>query len=107
MTSWRTSYWRPYNILARAFGGLALAAGIGFILWGILRIYHLGLQPNEGTPGLMLMLIGLIAAGLGATILGGPTYRPDLGDPAWQLDPFVANTRQSSSLKRSWWTGDR
>jgi hypothetical protein len=107
MTSWRTGYWRVYNILVRAFGASALVAGLGFIVWGVLRLLQLGLQPAEGTPGLMLLLVGLISAALGAGILGVPTYRPDLGDPAWQFDPFGAKARESPSTQRSWWTGDR
>jgi hypothetical protein len=107
MTSWRTGYWRVYNILVRAFGGLAFIAGVGFIIWGVLRLLHMGPQASEGTPGLMLLLVGFISAGLGATILGVPSYRPDLGDPAWQFDPLGAKARQTPSTRRSWWTGDR
>jgi hypothetical protein len=107
MSNWRTGYWRVYNIMVRAFGGIALVSGLVFILWGVLRILQMGLQTSEGTPGLMLLLVGFIAAGLGATILGVPTYRPDLGDPAWNFDPLGRKTTQSPASKRSWWTGDR
>ena len=105
--SWYSGYWRVYNILVRAFGATAVVAGLAFLGWGILRLLQLGLQPSEGTPGLMLLLVGVLAAGLGAGILGVPTYRPDLGDPAWQFDPFGAKSKQIPATKRSWWTGDR
>jgi hypothetical protein len=107
MTSWQTGYWRLYNVLVRALGAVALVAGTGFICWGAFRIFQLGLQTSEGTPGLMLLLVGLISAGLGVTILGAPTYRPDVGDPAWQFDPLGSKSRQAPTAKRSWWTGDR
>jgi hypothetical protein len=58
--------------------------------------------------GLWLLLVGLISILLGSGILGVPTYRPDLGDPAWQFDPFGAKGRQSPATRHSsWWTGDR
>jgi hypothetical protein len=107
MPSWQIGYWQVYNILVRALGAVALVAGIWFIGWGALRTFQMGLQASEGTPGLMLLLVGLLAAGLGVTILGVPTYRPDLGDPAWQFDPFGAKTTPSTPARRSWWTGDR
>ena len=107
MTRWQTGYWRLYNVLVRALGAVALIAGIGFVVWGALRIFQLGLQTSEGTPGLMLLLVGLISTGLGVGILGVPTYRPDLGDPAWQFDPFGSKTQRAPAAKRSWWTGDK
>jgi hypothetical protein len=107
MRGWYTGYWRVYNILVRAFGATAVVSGLAFVVWGILRLQQMGLQPADGTPGLVLLLVGLLSAGLGAGILGVPTYRPDLGDPAWQFDPFGAKGARSPAIKRSWWTGDR
>ena len=107
MTSWQTGYWRLYNILVRVLGASALVAGIVFVGWGAVRLLQMGLQPSEGTPGLMLLLVGLISAGLGVTILGVPTYRPDLGDPVWQFDPLGSKSRKAPTVRRSWWTGDR
>jgi hypothetical protein len=107
MSGWVSGYWRVYNVLVRAMGSTALLAGFVFILWGVLRLYQLGLQASEGTPGLVLMMVGILSAGLGGTILGTPTYRPDLGDTAWNFDPFGTKARQSATRRRSWWTGDR
>jgi hypothetical protein len=104
---WLTGYWRVYNVLVRALGMAALAAGIGFIGWGAVLIPRLGFRVSEGGPPIVLLLAGLLAAGLGATILGTPTYRPDLGDAAWNFDPFGKKSRQSATAGRSWWTGDR
>ncbi len=97
MTSWQTGCWRLYNVLVRVLGASALVAGIVFVGWGAIRLLQMGLQP----------LVGLISTGLGATILGVPTYRPDLGDPVWQFDPLGSKSRKLSTAKRSWWTGDR
>ena len=107
MRNWRAGYWRVYNILVRALGASSLLAGLGFIVWGVLRLKQMGLQASEGVPGLMLLMAGFIAAGLGASILGVPAYRPDLGDPAWQFDPLGKKNQQSLAARRSWWTGDR
>ena len=107
MRNWYTGYWRVYNILVRAFGALAVVSGLVFVGWGSLRLLQLGLQPADGMPGLWLLLVGFMSIFLGSGILGVPTYRPDLGDPAWQFDPFGAKVKQSPSSKGSWWTGDR
>jgi hypothetical protein len=106
MTSWHTGYWRVFNVLVRAFGLIALLAGVGFMIWGVVQILELGLWPEIGVSGLLLVAVGLLAAGLGAAALGAPNHRPDLGDPAWQYDPSGVKTRESS-VRRSWWTGDR
>jgi hypothetical protein len=101
------AYWRVYNVLVRALGLSALLSGLFFIVWGIKHILELGLLPDEGAGGLMLVVAGLLAAGIGAALLRTPTYRPDLGDVAWHFDPFGAKPQSSTATKRSWWTGDR
>ena len=106
MTGWRTRYWRLYNVLVRALGMNAVLFGTGYVGWGAFRLAQLGLQPAEGAPGVTLVATGLLAAGLGAAILNTPAYRPDLGDPACEFDPFGSKTRQSPRARRSWWTGD-
>ena len=107
MTAWRSNYWRLYNVLVRGLGMLALVAGAGFVFWGLLRLMQMGLQLTEGTPWLVLMLVGLISVGFGAAMLGVPTYRPDLGDPAWDFDPLGRKARQATIRRQSWWTGER
>ena len=107
MTSWETSYWRVFNILVRVLGLVALVSGVAFTMLGAARILEQGLLLNAGAPGLVILLVGLLAGALGAAILRVPAYRPDLGDVSWRFDPFGAKTRQSASARRSWWTGER
>jgi hypothetical protein len=107
MSNWRTEYWRVYNVLVRVLGVSALASGTGFVGWGATRMLKMGLERADGEPGVILLAAGILSAGLGAAILGTPAYRPDLGDPAMQFDPFGTKSRQIETAKRSWWTGDR
>ena len=107
MSSWRAEYWRVYNVLVRVLGASALVSGIGFVGWGATRMALLGLEQAEGQPGVILLAAGLLAAGLGAAILTTPAYRPDLGDPALNFDPYGTRSRQTAVVRRSWWTGDR
>jgi hypothetical protein len=107
MSNWLSGYWRVYNVLVRTLGMAALLAGVAFIGWGAVLIPRFGLTLANGGPTLVLLLAGLLAAGLGGTILGTPTYRPDLGDAAWNFDPLGKKTRQAATARRSWWTGDR
>jgi hypothetical protein len=37
-------------------------------------------------------------------LLRARTYRPDLGDVLYFVDPFVARTQDRTN--RHWWTGD-
>jgi hypothetical protein len=106
MSDWRTEYWRVYNILVRVLGGSALVAGTGFVGWGAGRLIRMGLERSMGEPGLILMAAGLLSGGLGAAIMTTPAYRPDLGDPALDFDPYGQKTRQAGRAERSWWTGD-
>jgi hypothetical protein len=107
MSSWRTEYWRVYNVLVRVLGVSAVASGTGFVGWGASRMLRLGLERPDGEPGAILLAAGLLAAGLGAAILTTPAYRPDLGDRALEFDPYGTKTRQTAAIRRSWWTGDR
>ena len=107
MRNWRAEYWRAYNVLVRVLGVSALVSGTGCVGWGATRLLKLGLEQAEGQPGIILLAAGLLSAGLGAAILTTPAYRPDLGDPAMQFDPFGTKSRQTETAKRSWWTGDR
>ena len=92
-----------FNVLVRALGLTALVAGAVFTVLGAVRIMQLG-TAAEGTPGVVILLVGLLVAALGAAVLRAPTYRPDLGDASWRFDPFGSKSRSPS--KRSWWTGD-
>jgi hypothetical protein len=107
MSSWRTEYWRVYNVLVRTLGVVALGSGTHFVGWGATRMLRLGLERAEGQPGVILLVAGLLSAGLGAAILTTPAYRPDLGDRAVQFDPYGNKTKETVAVRRSWWTGDR
>ena len=107
MNSWQTSYWRLFNVLVRAFGLVTLVAGLVFLIWGAARIVVWGGIPALESPLWVLPIVGLLAAGLGAAVLRGPPYRPDLGDVFWRFDPFGTHTAQSTPKRYSWWTGDR
>jgi hypothetical protein len=100
-------YWRVFNVLVRTLGLVAVVSGAVFTVLGAMRISQLGLLETEGSPPLVLLVIGLVVAGLGVAILRAPTYRPDLGDASWRFDPFGSKSQRSAALKRSWWTGDR
>ena len=100
-------YWRVFNILVRTLGLVAVVGGAVFTVLGVMRILQLGLLQTEGSPPLVLLIIGLVVAWLGVAILRAPTYRPDLGDVSWRFDPPGAKTPRSGAAKRSWWTGDR
>jgi hypothetical protein len=84
MRSWRTEYWRVYNVLVRVLGVSAVASGTGFVGWGATA--------------------GFLSAGLGAAIVSTPAFRPDLGDHAVEFDPYGSKARKPEI--RSWWTGD-
>jgi hypothetical protein len=101
------AYWRVFNILVRALGLVALVSGVLFTVLGVIRILQQGLLTSEGSPPLIILLIGLILSWLGASILQAPSYRPDLGDASWRFEPFSSKARRRPSSGRSWWTGDR
>jgi len=83
-------------------------SGAVFTVLGVFRILQQGLLPSEGYPPLIILLVGLIVAWLGASILQAPPYRPDLGDTPWRFEPYRRKGKRSSSApSRSWWTGDR
>jgi hypothetical protein len=88
-------------------GLVSFFSGIVYVVWGTLRMLQLEFIQPEAASSLVILPVGLLVAILGAAIIRAPTYRPDLGDVALRFDPFRAKTRQSSSSKRSWWTGDR
>jgi len=99
-------YWRVFNVLVRTLGLVALIGGAVFTVLAVIRIMQLGLLRTEGSPPLVLLVIGLIVTWLGVAILRAPTYRPDQGDVSWRFEPFGSKTPKSV-LKRSSWTGDR
>jgi hypothetical protein len=100
-------YWRVFNVLVRALGLVAAVSGVIFTVLGVTRILQQGLLTAEGSPPLIILLVGLILCWLGASILQAPAYRPDLGDTAWRFEPFGGKAKRPRSSGRSWWTGDR
>jgi hypothetical protein len=107
MASSGAAYWRVFNVLVRALGLVALGSGALFTVLGIIRILQQGLLTSEGSPPLIILLVGLILCWLGASILQAPAYRPDLGDASWKFEPFRGKAKRPASQRRSWWTGDR
>jgi hypothetical protein len=107
MASSGAGYRRVFNLLVRVLGLVALVSGAVFTVLGVLRILQLGLLRTEGSPPLVILLVGLLVAVLGLAILRAPIYRPDLGDASWRFDPFGTKSRLTAPPGRSWWTGDR
>jgi hypothetical protein len=85
--------------------------GAGFAAWSVwlLTHPHWPLDPNSGplTPtglGLVSLLAAAVCIGGGIWLLRSRTYRPDLGDIPYLVDPFAAKAQDRSN--RDWWTGD-
>jgi hypothetical protein len=106
MTRWETWYWRVFNASVRVLGLVALWCGAVFIGWGARRVSQMEFIEMDQTSALLILPVGLLAAGIGWAVLRVQSYRPDLGDAWWRFDPIVAKTRRAAP-KRTWWTGDR
>ena len=112
LSSYDKWHWRVFNIGCRLFGLLAMLNGTIFTIWGIALL----LSPQstidvEGVPTaalgpkLGMLAIGLLTLVLGVMVVRARTYRPDLGDVSWLIQPQVARGQLRS--RRNWWTGDR
>jgi hypothetical protein len=104
--------WRIFNIFMRLCGLTTALAGALFLAWDASLILAPGwLQPfNPGiaNPHLKgpLLVAGVWFLILGLGILRARTYRPDLGDASYSIDPYGAKLRRVFPPTRSWWTGD-
>jgi hypothetical protein len=101
-------HWAAFNLLVRLFGILGLFVSVVVFGWAV---YFLVLPnkaqnvPDVGFPLSLVYLVGsLISLAIAVTVLRAPTYRPDMGDPAWSLRRHSPGDR-SGSTHRSWWTG--
>ena len=104
-------YYRFRNITRRILGLWAVLIGAGFGAWSVWLLAHphwpLDASVERMTAtgfGLVLLLPFAVCTGSGLWLLRSRTFRPDLGDVLYLLDPFVAKTQDRSN--RYWWTGD-
>lgn len=104
--------WRVFNVFMRICGITAAFAGALLLAWDaslilvptILRRFTVGgANPNLQAP---LLVAGVWFLILGLGILRARTYRPDLGDASYSIDPYGAKLRRAFPPKRSWWTGE-
>jgi hypothetical protein len=114
MTRYEVWHWRVFNVFLRAFGLMALLAGMVFTLWGAVLLSRRqatveweGMLTSATGPKLLILLVGLSTLALAIALLRARPFRPDLGDVSWLLDPFGAKAQRRSLPRRSWWTGDR
>jgi hypothetical protein len=91
---------------------MAIFNGVIFAVWGVSLLLRTGSTIDvQGVPTTALgpkiemTLVGILAVVLGLLLVRARTYRPDLGDVSWFLEPQVARRQLRSG--RNWWTGDR
>ena len=96
----------------RVCGLLALGAGTGLLIVGVMLAVHRGAvsridavttNPELGQP---LSFAGLWLVILGVAVVRARTFRPDLGDASHLIDPFGMRMREVLPPKRTWWTCD-
>jgi hypothetical protein len=109
MVVFRACPWRLFNLCMRVCGLIAFVMGAGLLVWGVMLGLHN--RPNNtltNNPGLgpPLTMAGVWFLLLGVAMLRARTYRPDLGDASFFVDPFGARLLRVFPPKRSWWTGD-
>ena len=104
-------HWRAFNVAWRVVGLLFVPTAIGFLAWGLWVFVHPAVTiAVDGVPrrdlGAKLMMLALPVPhlALGVYALRRRSYRPDLGDSNWFVDPIAAKFEPREG--RSWWTGD-
>jgi hypothetical protein len=104
-------HWRAFNVAWRVVGLLFLPVALGFLAWGLWVLVHPaatiaidGVPRRDPGAKLMMLALPVPHLALGIYALRRRTYRPDLGDRLWFVDPMAAKFEQSG--RRSWWTGD-
>ena len=104
-------YYRFRNITRRLLGLWVVLIGAGFGAWGVWLVTHphwplTGDEVAIGPVryGLLALAVSAACVSCGTWLLRSHTFRPDLGDVYYLLDPFVAKTQDRSN--RHWWTGD-
>jgi hypothetical protein len=112
MGTFEANHWRRYNVLRRLCGIGALVNGSVLALWSLSLVLrpHATISLNgEVTSSVWAKLGGLVASlvavAIGLLIVRSRTYRPDLGDSHWFVDPQLSAGDSRSG--RNWWTGDR
>ncbi len=106
-----TGWYRLRNVTRRILGLWAVLCGAGFAAWAVWLLTHphwpldANAVPRTATgAGLVLLLPAAVGIGGGIWLLRSRTYRPDLGDVPFFVDPFVAKAQGRAN--RHWWTGD-
>ena len=104
-------HWRAFNVAWRVVGLLFLPVALGFLAWGLwvfvnpaATISVDGVPRRDLSAKLMMLALPVPQLALGIYALRRRTYRPDLGDRLWLVDPMAAKFEQRGP--RSWWTGD-
>jgi hypothetical protein len=112
LKSYESWHWRVFNVGRRLTGLMAILNGAIFAIWGgslLLRPQSTmdvqGMPTAAIGPKLGMMVVGILAVVLGVLLVRVRTYRPDLGDASWFIEPQVARRQLRSG--RNWWTGDR
>jgi hypothetical protein len=96
----------------RVCGVLAALCGAGFLGWAAVLTLHPSLPSRfhsvVADPNLApsLFMGGAWFLILGISILRARTYRPDLGDAAYLVDPIGAKLQREFPPSRTWWSGD-
>ena len=111
LKSYESRHWRVFNVIRRLTGLLATFNGAVLAIWGaslLLRpertIDVQGVPSAAIWPKLVTLVVGIVAGVLGVLLVRARTYRPDLGDTSWFVEPQVARRQLRSG--RNWWTGD-
>jgi hypothetical protein len=83
MSKLRQLHAAGFNILARAFGVIAIIAGLIFIIWGFsLVLDHKATIDVDGVPSSDpwikggVLVVGLVASTIGVLVLMARPYRP-------------------------------
>jgi hypothetical protein len=112
MSSFGTWHWRLFNVLRRLLGIGAIVNGAVFVAWGLALLARPrstvamnGVLATAASANLLVLLVGATALALGAVIVRARSYRPDLGDASWLLEPQTAHAEKREG--RTWWTGDQ
>lgn len=114
MASYEVWHWRVFNAGIRIFALSLAVVGLMFTGSGIRSMVNHSDQPGAietvpptaTVPGLVEIVLGLVVLAVSQMLLRSRTFRPDLGDATWLVDPILARIQRRERPHRSWWTGD-